>query len=790
MMMNEVSIILKKTDGNITGTVTAPPSKSYTHRAIICGALAKGKTIIKNALICEDTLATIEACRKLGAKIETVEDCLEVDGTENTLLKDYGNRDVHWKDLTIDCKESGSTLRFMIPLCTLTERPTRIIGKSGLLKRPTKQIVESLTKIGVSIHDNDGVPPVKTGGGLKGGRIEVAGNVSSQFISGLLFALPLAKEKSEVVVTTDVESKNYIEMTLDILNTFDISVVNSADLKKFLISPNQSYKPKKYAVEGDYSSGAFLLALGILASDKGIYVKGLEEKTWQGDAEFARILKRMGAEITFQKGYRVAKSHLNGCEIDAKNILDLVPILCVVATQANGKTIIRNIERLKIKECNRAAAIISELRKMGADIVEKENAIEVVGPTKLKGAVIDPHNDHRIAMACSVASLIADGETIILDPTCIKKSYPEFYNHLRRLGVEVTTLENSFGKKFKIQTYGDSHGKKIGVLIDGCPKGIGVSIQDIQNELDKRRSYGELSTPRKEEDKVTVLSGIENGVATGSVIRLEILNMDTHSKSYESIRNSPRPGHADYTAFMKYGSVFDYRGGGFLSGRMTACMAMAGAIAKKILSGKDIAVNAYARQIGKAKFTKEVSVEDLKKYKGIANCPFEETSKKMIAEIENAMKDEDSVGGIVECRIDGVPMGIGEPIFNSIESIVSHAMFSIPAVKGIEFGSGFSGSGKKGSENNDPFVVKDGEIQTKTNNAGGILGGISNGMSIIFRVAIKPTSSIGKEQDTVDLKSMKNAKIKIIGRHDPCIVVRVPVVVEAMAAIALAELME
>jgi chorismate synthase len=392
-------------------------------------------------------------------------------------------------------------------------------------------------------------------------------------------------------------------------------------------------------------------------------------------------------------------------------------------------------------------------------------------------------------MACSIASLIADGETIIKNPTCIKKSYPEFYDHLRALGVEITTLENSFGKKFRIQTYGESHGKKIGVLIDGCPKGIEITIQELQDELDKRRSYDELSTPRKEEDKVTVLSGIENGIATGGIIRLEILNKDTNSKSYESIRNTPRPGHADYTALSKYGSVFDYRGGGFLSGRMTACMVMAGAIAKKILSGKGIMINAYARQIGKTKFTKEVSAEDLKKYRGVANCPFEETSKKMITEIENAKKDEDSVGGVVECQVNGIPVGIGEPIFNSIESIISHAIFSIPAVKAIEFGSGFSGAGKKGSENNDSFIVKNGEVKTKTNNSGGILGGISNGMPIVFKVGIKPTSSIGKEQDTVDLKSMKNSKIKIVGRHDPCIVVRVPVVVEAMTAVALAELM-
>lgn len=280
-----------------------------------------------------------------------------------------------------------------------------------------------------------------------------------------------------------------------------------------------------------------------------------------------------------------------------------------------------------------------------------------------------------------------------------------------------------------------------------------------------------------------IVSGIQDDRTTGEMIRLEIDNRDIDSDAYEKMRDTPRPGHADYTAGEKYASVWDYRGGGFLSGRMTACFVAAGAIAKKMLEGSGIKVLAHTIQVGNVKVQRELSDEEVEKnrFSNIVRCADPEKAKEMEKAVEKAKSEGDSVGGMVECRILNVPVGVGEPLFSSVESEISQVMFSIPAVKGVEFGSGFSAAGMKGSEHNDSLGIENGRIITKTNNAGGILGGISNGMPITFRVAVKPTSSIAREQDTVDVSKMKDAKITVLGRHDPCIAIRVPPVAEAMA---------
>ena len=352
-------------------------------------------------------------------------------------------------------------------------------------------------------------------------------------------------------------------------------------------------------------------------------------------------------------------------------------------------------------------------------------------------------------------------------------------------------MSNSLGKIFRITSFGESHGKCVGVVIDGCPSGLSLSEDNVQSELNRRRpGQSQITTKRQEEDQVEILSGIFNGYTTGAPICMLIWNKDVDSSKYELFRHVPRPGHADFTARHKYGRFNDYRGGGRFSGRITASFVMAGAVARKLLRDVlKIDIVAYTTGVGGLKAKK---IEDVKLIKeNVENTPIRtadlEIAEKMIELIVQAEKEGDSVGGIIECTATNVPIGLGEPVFSSLESDISKAIFSIPAVKGIEFGAGFRVSELKGSENNDAFILQDEKIRTKTNNAGGILGGISTGMPITFRVAIKPTPSIRKKQDSVNILEKKETTIQIEGRHDPCLVPRAVPVVESMTAIVLAD---
>ncbi len=349
---------------------------------------------------------------------------------------------------------------------------------------------------------------------------------------------------------------------------------------------------------------------------------------------------------------------------------------------------------------------------------------------------------------------------------------------------------NSLGKAFKVTSFGESHGKIVGITIDGCPAGLKLDEQDIQRELDRRKpGESEISTTRKEEDKVEILSGVFNGFTTGAPICMLTWNKDINSSKYELIKHTPRPGHADYTAKVKYGNFNDYRGGGRFSGRITAGFVMAGAVAKKLLKKVlNIELIAYVTEIGGIK-SKKISLEKIRenKEKTLVRCGDLETAEKMEKLILQVKSQGDSIGGIIECQAVNLPIGLGEPVFDTLEGDLAKSLFAIPAVKGVEFGSGFEVSRMKGSECNDPFILKNGKILTKTNHAGGILGGISNGMPIVCRVAIKPTSSIDQPQKTVDLVGKKEVEIQVKGRHDPCIVPRAVPVVEAMVALVLVD---
>ncbi len=343
-----------------------------------------------------------------------------------------------------------------------------------------------------------------------------------------------------------------------------------------------------------------------------------------------------------------------------------------------------------------------------------------------------------------------------------------------------------FGTNFRVTTFGESHGPALGVVIDGCPAGLELSEHDIQIMLDRRKpGRSPYTTKRKEPDKAEILSGVFEGVTTGTPITIVIQNKDQKSADYSNIAEVYRPGHADYTFDAKYG-IRDYRGGGRSSGRETAARVAAGAVAKKLLSKMGISFSTYAMAIG------PISVErsrfDLNEMMNNPLCmPDPVAAEDAMEYLDSCMEKGDSVGGVIECVIKGVPAGVGEPVFDKLDARLAYAVMSIGAVKGFEVGDGFVSSLNTGSVNNDQFENISGTVYKKTNHAGGILGGISDGSEIIFRAAIKPTPSISKEQETVN-KAGENVKLKIKGRHDPVIVPRAIVVVESMAAIALLDL--
>ncbi|MEM2342109.1 MAG: chorismate synthase [Candidatus Bathyarchaeia archaeon] len=349
---------------------------------------------------------------------------------------------------------------------------------------------------------------------------------------------------------------------------------------------------------------------------------------------------------------------------------------------------------------------------------------------------------------------------------------------------------NSIGKALVFTCFGESHGEHIGAILDGCPAGLPLNESDIQAELDKRRpALAGISTSRMEEDRVEIVSGIYKGYTTGAPICMMVRNRDIDSKPYESVMIKPRPGHADYTARIKYGGYNDPRGGGRFSGRITVAYVMAGAIAKKLLSLIGVEVLAHTVQIGSVRVEDEVSYDDIRRnvYTNPARCAIPELANRMVEEILSAARDGDSAGGVIEGIALNVPAGLGEPIFDSLDADIAKMLFNIPAVKGVEFGAGFRVASMRGSEANDQYAIRDGKVITLTNNAGGIIGGISNGMPIKVRVAFKPTPSISKKQRTVNLETMSEEEIQVAGRHDPCIVPRAVPVVEACLAFVIAD---
>ena len=346
---------------------------------------------------------------------------------------------------------------------------------------------------------------------------------------------------------------------------------------------------------------------------------------------------------------------------------------------------------------------------------------------------------------------------------------------------------NTFGKIFRLTSFGESHGRGIGGIIDGCPPGLVIDTDLIQYDLARRKpGQSKITTQRKEDDKIEFLSGIFEGRSQGSPIAFIVWNKDQQSGDYSDLKDIFRPSHADYTYLKKYGTR-DHRGGGRSSARETIARVVAGAIGKQLLQKPGISIRAFVSQVGEVRLEKSYTGLDLDTVeKTIVRCPDQQTAERMIARIETAAKNRDTVGGVITCVVRGVPAGWGEPVFNKLHADLGFAMLGINAVKGFEYGSGFAGTKLSGSEHNDIFIRTEEGIRTKTNNSGGIQGGISNGEDIYFNVAFKPVATLLKEQHTVD-KDSKEVTINPKGRHDPCVLPRAVPIVEAMAALVLAD---
>lgn len=356
-------------------------------------------------------------------------------------------------------------------------------------------------------------------------------------------------------------------------------------------------------------------------------------------------------------------------------------------------------------------------------------------------------------------------------------------------------MSSTYGDKIKISVFGESHGNGIGVVIDGLPAGVKIDMDSVLVQMSRRApGKDKTATPRKESDLPKVLSGMLGDTLTGAPLCAVIENTNTRSGDYGNLLSCPRPGHSDYTAFVKYNGSNDIRGGGHFSGRLTAPIVFAGSICRQILAQKGIKIAAHINSIGNVsdETFNPVSIDDdlIDRLNASSFALIDNSlEEKMRDEVEDARMSLDSIGGTIECAVTGIEAGIGEPMFDGVEGVIAKAVFGVPAIKGVEFGKGFELSRMRGSQSNDSFRYVDGKVVTETNNCGGILGGITNGMPIIFRAAVKPTPSIAQKQKTVDLQKKENSELEVHGRHDPCIVPRAVPVIEAVTAIAIANLM-
>jgi 3-phosphoshikimate 1-carboxyvinyltransferase len=422
---------LKIYPNKLSGEVKIPPSKSMAHRAVICAALGDGVSKVTNIDYSDDIIATIQAMSSLGAKITQKEDYLEVYGIkcpENIKFNEVKN------ERTIDCNESGSTLRFLVPIAALFEGVNKFIGRGNLGKRPLDTYYNIFDEQKIKYTYTEGILDLKTEGKLQAGEFKVKGNISSQFITGLLFTLPLLDGDSKIIITTEMESKGYIDLTLSAMRDFDIEIINN-NYEEFIIKGNQTYKSRDYRVEGDYSQAAFFFSADAISNN--IILNDLKLDSLQGDKEVTDILTRMGLEISSKNNGLIGNvsGELKATVIDGSQCPDIIPVVSLVAALSAGTTEVINAGRLRIKECDRLAAVTSELNKLGAKITEKEDGLIIEGVKELKGGVeVWSHKDHRIAMTLAMASTICKEPIILKDYECVSKSYPQFWDDFKNVG--------------------------------------------------------------------------------------------------------------------------------------------------------------------------------------------------------------------------------------------------------------------------------------------------------------------------------------------------------------------
>jgi 3-phosphoshikimate 1-carboxyvinyltransferase len=425
-------VLLKVMPSKLEGDVTAPPSKSYTHRAFAVGLLAKGESRISNPLLSLDTQATIDAIKILGARVTQRNNFWHVSGTLGKLSPSSN---------LIDVKNSGTTLRLMTAIASLSSRSIGLTGDESIRARPMDPLIDALVKLGARgrCEGPHGRPPVVVGGGLKGGSVEISGAISSQFISALLLACPYAKEDVELHVT-ELRSKPYTEMTLEVLDLAGADIKHSSDLMEFTIPGKQIFRPLEFDVPGDFSSAAFMLGAAALAG-VNVRVKNLDVRGVQGDKRIVDLLREFGAEVKVKgKEVEVSSSDLMGIEADCGDNPDLVPVLAVLGAVAEGTTKLMNIPHLRHKESDRLRALATELRKLGSRVEELPDELRIRGVKQLKGARLNSYGDHRMAMALAVAGLVARGETIVDGAENIPVSYPNFVDDVKKLGAKVEMI--------------------------------------------------------------------------------------------------------------------------------------------------------------------------------------------------------------------------------------------------------------------------------------------------------------------------------------------------------------
>lgn len=410
----------------LKGTVLVPPSKSFSHRAVICAALSGEECLISPLVFSQDVLATIDGMKSLGAEIELFENGIKIKGFKRPS-----------EEVFVDCFDSGSTLRFLIPVAAALGIKTVFKRSESLAKRPIKVLLDALEKAGVKSEIGEDFS-LKISGKINPGEFSLSGDVSSQFVSGLLMVLPMLEKSSKIALTSRIESSGYIEITDEVMKKF--GVLTEKTENGFIIKENQKYKPLDYTVEGDWSQAAFFMAMGALGGSVG--VKGLNKNSCQADKMIFNFLENFGANISWDKNeVKVNKSKLKAVNIDAAEVPDLVPVLAVLAANAEGETRIKNVRRLRFKECDRLSAISEELAKIGVKIEASENELKITGGKNYSGCEVSSHNDHRIAMALTVMASCVEGNITILNSECVKKSYPEFFKDYNLLGGEADVFD-------------------------------------------------------------------------------------------------------------------------------------------------------------------------------------------------------------------------------------------------------------------------------------------------------------------------------------------------------------